>query len=497
MFYTVPIIGKYSYNAQSKFWSTRIVIDGDTRVIDVNVTNEKADEKNNDEIKFNIKYHNFGKSIMSIIEVDNLLSGSHYTVQLVNEQNNFELCYLFAPENGSKVKYFLLSCDGYNSYPDYKFNEKEFYENLKIKADNKTPMWEKIYKDAYEETKNNNFCQFIHLGDQVYLDSVVAELLKLYGQKELSEEEKINAIELMKNEYRKTFNKPYTRDTYKHFSHLMILDDHEIIDDWKSLKTNWQNQTITKSISDCCLYVYKMYQHSLFESPDNLSYKDFRWSYDLFDVKVVTPDLRTYRTQLDVNVEYPMCGSDQFEWITSEMKKDNRDIMLILSSAMVHGGEFQTAMLSKSSTPLADGWASNEDRVRERNEILKLVAFVRETKRVILVSGDSHKSGSYIFEHPNSLRFPYLVSSPISSHPSVGEISKTENSCLNLFLCCVFNAGNSATDTKVMGDYKIVESNTINDYSYCILNMKGNDFTNTDAQYKTYLGFHEIPFKLF
>ena len=72
-------------------------------------------------------------------------------------------------------------------------------------------------------------------GDQVYADHAFEEGIKILKEKRLSSEEKEEKIyEAYAKHYRDTWDQPDVRKVLGTCSHLMLLDDHEIRNDWYS-----------------------------------------------------------------------------------------------------------------------------------------------------------------------------------------------------------------------------------------------------------------------
>jgi hypothetical protein len=306
----------------------------------------------------------------------------------------------------------------------------------------------------------------VHCGNQVYLDKAIVSALSTFGEKQLSVEEQWAVSELCKTVYRETFGAPFTRQCLSKFSHVMILNEHDVIDN-QSDKILWPGKQISPEIVSTCLDLYNLYQHLLVGRPDEDPEDGFRWSLSVGGVRLVAPDLRSFSSPDQ------LMGERQFTWLEQEIQ-DNT--ILVLSAPLFASVGIQ------DSRPVQ--WTETEARLAERDRLLELLA----TKHVAIVSGEARQSGLFHMSRDAKV-IPYLLASPISSYPRTRALKRT-SSCLSCF------STTEKVPDQTVGTFQVKEMNCVGDYSFVVLQVHP-EFARSCAVIHSYLRMQPLVRALF
>lgn len=226
-------------------------------------------------------------------------------------------------------------------------------------------------------------------GDQIYVD----DLNIIAPDRELKE---------ILNKYRAAFSQPHITGLMSKLSTYMILDDHEIEDNWPAKKSNSDDYLYANAIR-----AYELYQashsptHAL--SNDGLINKQldkYWYQFTDGDIEWFVTDSRTRRNLsatdrriLDANQEQALC-----DWLTHTPAR----VKFVVTSVMFYPDQ-------KHSDD--DAWqAFPEQRLR----LLETVRSHR-IKNVVFISGDVHGSLTSRLTHSEDADFEVhtIVSSPL------------------------------------------------------------------------------------
>eukprot|EP01069_Polyplicarium_translucidae_P000252 Polyplicarium_translucidae@DN1144_c0_g1_i1.p1 len=143
-----------------------------------------------------------------------------------------------------------------------------------------------LWKDIFKRASRGEIDYLIHMGDNVYADTdlyaiengertlrgleddcrwhIAMEMLKDVPSNEWHLHfEKI--CEVFRAIYRETWNHPPTKHALANVPNLMILDDHDIRDDWGDRDVDRDPMSLDFFVGCCAYEVYNEYQRNLFE----------------------------------------------------------------------------------------------------------------------------------------------------------------------------------------------------------------------------------------
>lgn len=120
-----------------------------------------------------------------------------------------------------------------------------------------TSMFDKLY--AQHGIKPFNLV--IRHGDQVYADSAFHQCEKIMKKKKLNDDEKNQqCIEAYRKVYRKVWGQADVKRLMSNIPHLMIWDDHEVVNDFGTFAQHKDQKSIEFAIATCarqtCMYIY-------------------------------------------------------------------------------------------------------------------------------------------------------------------------------------------------------------------------------------------------
>lgn len=225
-----------------------------------------------------------------------------------------------------------------------------------IKIGNAKKAWEGIA--AVVDTVSPDF--MIHCGDQVYADIIAAPpapFMHLRYYREL---------------YQKAWSVKPTAQVLARLPHYMVLDDHEIFDNFFNGKPYaGENSDV---IRDFAKQAYKEYQHS--RNPQTFS-PAFYYSFDYAGAQFFALDLRTER---HVGANATICGSRQMADFKSWLLTHKRALKFVVTSIPFVG----------EARDGNDKWCGTMFSA-QRDEIIDFVA-ANGIDRLVFLTGDMHCS---------------------------------------------------------------------------------------------------------
>lgn len=455
-----PIIG-YVFRKNNK-WSCRIILE--------------TLAKNTIQLEgkyFEVEYLRFklGKAYMHRFIIHGLDENTHYSFKFDNE-----VCTLFTPSIGEGISVYTLSCDGGNNYSYYMKNARNFYN---LSEDKDETLWTRLYEDICKEEK---FTLALHIGDNFYCDDVVRDIFNKYTFKtDGTSIDKITQLPMYKYEilsrlqiqYRKIFNNPYKKKTLSVNSHLMMHDDHEYYDDYRSSKINNDKTELNDILIENLSKMFKYYQYLLYKDPHDEDLDIYIDDYAPLGIAI--PDERTNRKYFDEKSEYPIFSEKQMN--NMKLFFENPKLTSIAISFTIPltllTKTFNTYanMLAKNAS---DGWATSDSRVNQRKNILDIL--FKSDKKIAVFGGDLH-FGQMSYLTNNKKVIPFIVTSGISSCPPDG-YSKIVYGIMRLFQSRCFLSGIFSSRVT-----------NVHDFNYCKFKTSENwDFFLTQKfTLKTYL----------
>lgn len=211
----------------------------------------------------------------------------------------------------------------------------------------------------------------MHLGDQIYADDLNV----------LSADEH---LEQFYRKYRYAFTTPYFKSMASSIGNYMILDDHEIEDNWPDQRTHNDKKKYFNA-----MHSYQIYQASHspvvpteYEgaTPTKLKQNPTRWYYEYQSgcADFFVLDVRTERV---VNGDTKIISDLQMRNLKSWLL-DNKDRVKCITTSV--------PFLMNTPDGCHDKWG-DERFMHQRNEILEFI-YDNSVEKVIFLSGDIHAS---------------------------------------------------------------------------------------------------------
>lgn len=296
---------------------------------------------------------------------------------------------------------YFVSCDGQNA-KKYKYSSPIAVYNVSDDTD----MWKKLYMDIKADTNIHKYV--IHLGDQVYMDDAHDELI----QNGTIDDDVMRRTyyDVYKSNYANRYKKKILRSAYN----VMIGDDHDIIDNYKSVPNNL-TETMLKNVKE----MYEIFQEDLYGVKEHdikhLVFKDFQ---------IIIPDLRKYRKPItDNTTKYPIMGETQmteFDNIVKDTTTNIKRTYYVSTTPLVGVNKNLDSIVDVLSGGQADYhldyYIASSTYTNEQKYVLgKLFELDND---VVVICGDYHMADYYTFvKDKKSIK--QITTSPVSSDPLV------------------------------------------------------------------------------
>jgi len=377
------------------------------RVVEILDETEASEFTTIDEYTTTVKVYTFGNKNFYRYGITNLTANTKYTI-------NTTSCFTTLKEN-SDPTIMYASCDGRDLYdPGRKDPAKHW----------------KIFK-SHAEQINADF--IIHGGDNIYMDNVFLDIIEL-TENHIDSTTSRQMEQMINNHYISHFSQPDKLFCMQHYSNIMTIDDHDIIDDYgqtnnipqftdDSLKRNVviSHVTIEKynHICQCMKRAYLVYQHLLiadFDQADSPGTVYLYKSFDIGNVRLILTDNRYERKFLRPDKMNGVFGSAQMDWILAQMQ-DADDLKMktyiVSSTPLISWSKWNIRFLNMVGKPYLNDGSFTDDIAKstEKKRILEQAEKYRD--RVLFISGDLHVG--YFGDEGNITQ---IVSSPISTSPN-------------------------------------------------------------------------------
>lgn len=294
-----------------------------------------------------------------------------------------------------------------------------------------TNLWEDMYQRYVQPGEIH---MLLHLGDQVYGDSMFAQACNmLEGKKHISKSEQENILQNYRQLYRWSWNDPATREVLARVPSLMIWDDHEIRDDWGSKKEDRSNgngeESIELRIGRLARQVFREYQRQLWDDfdPDrepvsSLEHHAHRWG----PIGVLLLDLRGGRS-FGFDPARPYLSAEQWRDIRKALLGRSgifsapavRALVVVSSVPLVFLSGFIAGVGSQKMDDLRDHWSYAPHR-KEQVEMIRLLRYWKQKEKnreVFVLGGDVHIGGYTDIRYRDQSIFKQLITSPITNRP--------------------------------------------------------------------------------
>jgi phosphodiesterase/alkaline phosphatase D-like protein len=241
----------------------------------------------------------------------------------------------------------------------------------------------------------------IHCGDQIYADipGTLPQFMNLRYYRDL---------------YLKSWKLKPTAEVLAALPHYMILDDHEIFDDFHNGKPYVGESSDT--IRDFAKVAYREYQHS--RNPQSFS-PDFHFSFEWAGAQFFAVDVRTERHKGD---NATIMSTQQMARLKDWLAVNKAKVKFVVTS-VPFVGEVRTG---------DDKWCSRSFRA-QRDEIIDFIAR-NGVSRLVFLTGDMHCSYHATMKITNpaggEILVHELMSSPINQvangmHSFVADVTST------------------------------------------------------------------------
>jgi len=295
-----------------------------------------------------------------------------------------------------------------------------------------------LWADLLRRVQNNEIQYLLQTGDQVYMDDPFGEQLlsKPYFacQKILNEtsrdewdSRRDEMLEILRDEYRHTWNIQSVRETLAKVPSLTILDDHQVRDDWGYLTTDSDPTSQDYYYGLLARQVYYEYERQLREDVDfgNLSNMTAEYYYEVLNgVGFFFMDYRGIRTwnRNYSQMENTQIGRNQTELLQQLLEPTNGTLaeaksfflvspltVVFLVEALVHIGYF-------SNNDAQESWSFGYlDEQAQLLELLRNWTLGRDGRKVTILAGDVHMGGYTEIKYDDDFAFQQCTSSSIAS----------------------------------------------------------------------------------
>ena len=320
-----------------------------------------------------------------------------YIIKISDKNNHIQIgnktIYIpnVKPQLNNTSVYFV-SCDGQNMLG--KSNPIQIYN-----VSDDTDMWKKLYIDIKSDTNIHKYV--IHLGDQVYMDDAHNELIKNGAT---TNEDTMRRIYY--NVYNTSYNNKYKKKVLKSAYNVMIGDDHEYINNFRSVPNNLTTEMLSNTTR-----MYKIFQEDLYgKDHHNIKHLVFN------DFQIIIPDLRKYRQLVtDTTTKYPIMGQTQMTEFNNIVKNTSLQIKrtYYVSTTPLVGVK---SLIPWFSCMEGDDYIQSEFRLNERKYIMNKLFTLNN---VVVIGGDYHYAEYYIYDNYNGKEIKQITTSPISSTPPI------------------------------------------------------------------------------
>ena len=267
------------------------------------------------------------------------------------------------------------------------------------------------YYDLWEKIKPNDQTILLHLGDQIYGDTV-------YNKYESHSETEIanNADKILEDYrdlYRKTYSKISQHAIMSKCSNLMMLDDHEVVNDFGPFRK------INHSLAQIALRAYYEYQVITYKdvSQVNVMTDPIYWSKIIGQMGLLLLDVRLDRYRWNLHGVFTDGQKDFIKQSLREFKKQCcKTVIVGLARPLYNVCSCYANCGSRCNVGDYDEM-SHEYNVEDSNYLLDKLGELSDAE-VLILSGDLHQSTYTEFNRRGHPLIRQLVNSPISQAPN-------------------------------------------------------------------------------
>ena len=289
-------------------------------------------------------------------------------------------------------------------------------------------------------------------------------------------------MQLISETYRDNFNKSYKKDVLRKCCNVMMYDDHEIVDTYKSVNLHSKYEyVLTPKLEQLLLNGWIYYQRSLYANPDvemDLMYVEYA------DARFILPDLIKYRQHYTSTDDFPTMGKAQFDTMVTYLRAPAKTYMstsLMFTSPLLASGRAINHTLSKFLSPdWLSEFSGTPSKIKERDAIVLACTEATRNKNngfVYIISGDSHYSEFSMITDDQLRQVPHFISSPMSSQ---------------IMPDAWIGWVNTATWDRVHAGYITERSHYLSDYNYVSMFLNESTPTQLRGQCTTFF-YGKLP----
>ena len=438
-----------------------------------------------------------------VFKFENLVPNATYQIKVpvLSEEDSLSE-FKTLPEDIRSINIAMVSCD------------KRGFEPVKGN------MWQEMWRRI--ESKKDDIHILLHMGDNVYIDGDVSHnlgnkdivasrtvldpetsdqtipyvqarrILHDTPKEEWHSKARDQILEIYREEYRLTLNRKYKALVMAHVSNLMILDDHDIRDDFGGVPEDSDPDSAEFFLGHVAMRVFHEYQRALWD-PDVINRDLSAMTSEFFaltfgPVGVMMLDSRTVwsinkSNREDEDLTY--YGNPQMESVKSNFKNSDIKFWIMVCPLPL-------IFLKKKLNDMIASVADRADdlkcfiNVRHQKDLQTMFKLMREwrqedpTRDLAVVSGDVHIAGfTDIYHDPPSGGARELVCHQITSSAINNERPGEVGMAAVRFLLDF---------TESYGDYTYKHYDWINLCNYAVISLER--FV-PDLQYKVKLVHQE------
>ena len=306
------------------------------------------------------------------------------------------------PASGAPLRQAYVSCNGFSS--------------KKLADSTADPFG--LWRQMGTQHATQAFHLLLMGGDQVYADAVF-DLPVLNDWSHLSRAQKVRmawtttrqqAVEkFYKKLYLTRWSQPELAAMFASIPTLMMWDDHDIFDGWGSYDPDLQSCRVYQGIFAAARDAFRMFQQQCAPNervPGAVGSNDFSYCYEVNDIALWVPDLRSNRSQDQVVA--PAAWNALYNRMTTIVGKKH---LLVLTSIPVVYPNFKAVEAVMGWMPgeqeleddLKDHWRTASHQSERLRLIHRLLAWSKTTgTRVTILSGDVHVGACGVIESQRS-----------------------------------------------------------------------------------------------
>lgn len=325
------------------------------------------------------------------------------------------------PPSGERLRIAYTSCNG-------------FEHNNQL--DEVDPWRNERWRHLAAVHAKSPFQLLVQGGDQLYADDVWREVPELVTWRTLNQRVQATtelspqaeqAIEnFYFNSYCQLWAQPALAPVVASIPSLMMWDDHDIFDGWGSHSDALQNCSVFRSVWAAAREQFALFQLAALPErlPKGFGDSDgshFGWAYQINDVGIIAPDLRSERTR------HRVMGEVGWRWFETALDQLSacQQVFLVSSVPVVN---LDLSLLERLVAPLPPGrhfyqddfrdqWRSYQHREEWQRLVTRLLNFSQRTQtRVTILSGEIHLGALGVVECAKTQIFQ-LTASGIVHHP--------------------------------------------------------------------------------